>query len=257
MEPGARSVYRTIAVLNGLATHQEGIPLSDLARELDLPVSTTHRILQVLVEMGIARRIEGPPKHYSIGPGTLGLALGAPITRALLQAARPMLEDLAKRTSESVFFSTRTGHDLLYVIRVSTSFEGLMTGYPGLRGPLHATAQGKALLAPLEDVERRSIVSRLRYDPKTERTITNPEVFMAELERTLKRGYATSLGEHDPGVDSVAAPVLDTAGAPLAAVCIGGPSEHIDLAHRQTKLSRVLVDTASSIRREMELLGVA
>ena len=108
MEPGARSVYRTIAVLNGLASCPNGIALSDLARDLELPVSTVHRILQVLVELGTARRIDGPPKQYATGPGTLGLALGAPMTRALLQAARPLLEDLARRASESVFFSTRT-----------------------------------------------------------------------------------------------------------------------------------------------------
>jgi DNA-binding IclR family transcriptional regulator len=257
MEPGARSVYRTIAVLNGLAGHSNGIALSDLARDLDLPVSTVHRILQVLVEMGIARRVEGPPKQYAIGPGTLGLALGAPMTRALLQAARPVLEDLARRTAESVFFSTRTAYDLLYVIRVSKSWDGLMTGYPGLRGPLHATSQGKVLLAPLDDVDRRTVVSSLRYTRYTDRTITRPEVFLKELERVVDRGYAYNDEEHDPGVQSVAAAILDEGGAPIAAVCIGGPCGHIDLPHRQGMLGKVLIQAAHDIREEMRLQGVA
>jgi DNA-binding IclR family transcriptional regulator len=257
MEPGARSVYRTIAVLNGLAAHPNGVSLSDLARDLDLPVSTVHRILQVLVEMGTARRVEGPPKQYSTGPGTLGLALGAPITRALLQAARPVLEDLARRASEDVFFSTRTAYELLYVIRVSTSWEGLMTGYPGLRGPLHATAQGKVLLASMCNVDRRSLLSGIRFTPFTERTITNRDRFVEELDRVADRGYATNDQEHDPGIQSVAAPVLDGAGNPIAAVCIGGPSDHIDLGHRHAALGRILVETASAIRHEMALQGVA
>lgn len=257
MEPGARSVYRTIEVLNGLAAHSVGVALSDLARSLDLPVSTVHRVLQVLVEMGIARRIEGPPKRYSIGPGTLGLALGAPMTQALLQAARPVLEDLARRSSESVFFSTRTAYDLLYVIRVSTSWQGLMTGYPGLRGPLHATAQGKALLAPLGEVVRRSVVSSLSFTRHTDHTITRPDRFLEELDRVRDRGFATNDEEHDPGIQSVAAAVVDGLGSPVAAVCIGGPVAHIDLERRGEMLGRVLIETAASIRHEMRLLGVA
>lgn len=257
MEPGARSIYRTIAVMNGLARHPEGVSLSDLARALDLPVSTVHRILQALVETGMARRLEGPPKHYAIGSGVLGLALCSPLTRHLLDAAEPILQDLAARAREAVFFSTRSDHDLLYLHRFASSEAPPMYGHPGDRGPLHASSQGKALLAFLDDGERRSVVTGLRFTPYTDQTITTARPFLTELNRVAGRGFAVVFEEHEPGIQAISAPVLDEAGHPIAAVCLAGAAERMDLEHRQAGLSRLVQEAANNIRREMRTRGAA
>ena len=132
-----------------------------------------------------------------------------------------------------------------------------MTGTPACAGRCTPHRRARCSLASLSHVDRRSLLAGLRFTPFTERTITRREVFLEELDRVAERGYATNNEEHDPGVQSVAAPVVDEAGNPIAAVCIGGASDHIDLANRHATLGRILIETASAIRHQMRLQGVA
>ena len=94
----------------------------------------------------------------------------------------------------------------------------------GVRLPASLTATGLAILAALPSAQVRALfpstdafVQRLDIGP-TSLTSLRPL-----LARTRTRGYAEELGLVTPGLASVAAPVLDHTGHPVAGVAVTFP----------------------------------
>jgi DNA-binding IclR family transcriptional regulator len=67
-------------------------------------------------------------------------------------------------------------------------------------------------------------LSRHGLERLTDRTITDPAKLHKELASIRRRGYATSLGERQPGAASVAAPVFDHDGHVVAVISVAGPA---------------------------------
>ena len=78
----------------------------------------------------------------------------------------------------------------------------------------------------------RSTWPRHRLDRVTDRTITDAAKLRNELAAIRKRGYATSLGERQPGAASIAAPVFDHDGHVLAVLSACRPAGAVQAADR-------------------------
>jgi DNA-binding IclR family transcriptional regulator len=100
---------------------------------------------------------------------------------------------------------------------------------PGLHelAPAHCTATGKALLGH-RDAWRESVVS-VPLQPRTRRTMTDPEALRAEGRAIRARGYATEDGENHDGVRGVAAPVFAASGEAVAALGLSTDDRDIRL----------------------------
>ncbi|MFT4039293.1 MAG: IclR family transcriptional regulator C-terminal domain-containing protein, partial [Thermomicrobiales bacterium] len=90
----------------------------------------------------------------------------------------------------------------------------------------------------------------------TPATIVDLVALDEDLARTRARGYALEDEESTPGVRSVAAPVLDARGLPVAALAVTGPVDRIDLAHADRIASR-LWRASREVTRRMDGVGAA
>jgi len=81
------------------------------------------------------------------GPELARLGILAVRSLALAQVARQPLERLAERTGETINLAVRQGTQALNVDQVQSAHFVGMTDWTGRGAPLHATANGKALLA--------------------------------------------------------------------------------------------------------------
>jgi DNA-binding IclR family transcriptional regulator len=107
-----------------------------------------------------------------------------------------------------------------------------MTIVLGRSFPLHAGASSKAILANLQADEIESYIADVALEALTDSTITDPDRLMEELARIRQQGYAASVNERQAGAASVAAPVFDHSGGPVAAISLCGPAERFqDEAH--------------------------
>src|SRR3989442_5098204 len=109
-------------------------------------------------------------------------------------------------------------------------------------GPLHATANGKVLLA-FGDGDPPRELARL-----TPRTITDRAALRAELDDVRRRGFATAVEELEVGLHAAAAPVFDSLAVCIAAVSLSGPSYR--LADVEAA-GRACVETADEISRSI------
>jgi IclR family acetate operon transcriptional repressor len=91
---------------------------------------------------------------------------------------------------------------------------------------------GKVLLAGRPAADAVAVFERTGMPRRTQNTITDVNVMLAELDRVRARGYAMDLGEEELGVHCLAVPVWD-GDRVVAAMSVSGPAERIDAQNRE------------------------
>ena len=197
--------------------------LTDVARELDMPKSTVHDLLESLVDVGLLAT--GQRGRYRLGSGVLSLSERM---RAALDFRKHALADmqaLSDSVLETVALAVLERHEVVYVERVEGRHPRVrLTGIRvGTTAPAHSTAVGKVLLANCEpDAVRLLMDDELR--PMTRRTITDMETLERELVRVRARGFAVDLCETAPDIACVAAPIRDRYETVVAALSVCMPA---------------------------------
>ena len=213
----AQTVRRALQVLGCFRGAAE-LGVSDIARELQLPTSTVHRLLRSLVEAGFLDQDEHTSR-YQLGSAFAEFGQIA-YRQHRIYLAEPHLEALATTTGASASLAVRHGNNVV-ILGVSSWREANGHKLQGLRLPLHASALGKVLLAwaPTTGAE----LGRLDLSPSTEHTLTTVDALVEELALTKTRGYALNDEELDRGFRTIGAPILDTGGRARFALGLRGP----------------------------------
>jgi DNA-binding IclR family transcriptional regulator len=217
--PPTSMVERMTAIMDAFDGPTLRLTLEEVAERTGLPRSTTHRILDQLVQLGWVARTD---RGYGLGPRALGLGRPATDTGVELRhAAAPRLHELQVRTGLVVHLSVLDGTDIVYLDKLGGRAAAAVPSRVGARAPAHSTAGGKAMLALLP-WERTEQLLRGHLRRRTPRTIGDLALLRQELQRIRQRhGLAFEEGESVPGVSCVAAAIRDTEG-PVAAISLCG-----------------------------------
>lgn len=223
------SVARAIALLEVLADSETGLGVNELARRIGVNASTASRLLATLQDAGFVQRSSG-------GPYRLGLRLVALSDRVLTQLdvrehARPLLADLAAQTGETATLSVPGDGEAITVDFVPSLSSVASMARIGRPSVPHATAVGKVMLAFEAAGSPPAAAGTLTS--YTERTITDPGALAAELSAVRERGWAEAVGEREPDLGAVAAPVFGRGGGLAAILGIQGPATRLPPATRR------------------------
>ncbi|HEX6443465.1 MAG TPA: IclR family transcriptional regulator [Streptosporangiales bacterium] len=219
---GAQAIGRAFAVLHLFRDRGTELGVMQIARELDLNLSTTHRIVRALVAEGYLAQNADNERYYL---GTSTLLLGRAAYRDFnLDVVHPVLERLAQDTGESVNLGVLDGTSAVVVERIESTQALRFTQPPGTRIMLHASSMGKALLAFDDDLLRRLREEQPTLERFTPKTFADAASLRAELTRIRKRGWSTDDEEQVPGVRCVGAPICDAGGRARAAIAVQAPS---------------------------------
>ncbi len=208
-----------LRLLVALGDHPGGAGVSQLARDVEVPVSTAHRLLSGMVPLGFVS-FDRERRRYSLGLRTFELGQRVASARRLSDVALPAMRRVTQSTGETTLLAVLSGDDVLYVERTESKHLAQIWGAPGVRGSPHYTSLGKCLLAFLPEEEREEILARLRLERLTPRTITNTEGLREELLLTRERGYATNDEEHEEGVRAIGVPIIGRHDRPAAALSV-------------------------------------
>lgn len=218
---GSQAVERALNLLRSFEVGATSRSLSELAQQNALSPSTTHRLLRALCATGF---VQQDPTTERYGLGAALVSLGARAADSIgVDAARPVLEELAASTGESVNLGIRDVDDVLVLVCVPSTQRLRFDQEEGTRVPVYASAMGKALLAFDADLDG-TVASLPRLAKLTGSTITSRTELRAVLDEVRERGWAINDQEREPGVRTVAAPVRNRDGASIAAVAVQGPS---------------------------------
>jgi DNA-binding IclR family transcriptional regulator len=211
------AVARAAAILGVLAeAGGRPVTVSDLARQLGLPKSSTANLCLALEAERLVGRVDG---GYQLGRRLVELGGAYLSTIDQVQefyAACRRQPNISRQTARVAVLD---GLDVLYLARYDGTQPIRLTANIGDRFPAHCTATGKALMAALDP---RALDERLRGRHRlvglTEKSITDPAALRIELEGVRERGYAVDDEETTPGVTclAVAVPGFRTDSDPFA-----------------------------------------
>lgn len=242
------SIIKAVGILDLLKRHGK-LSYAEMLKKTELPKSTLFKILSTLEsEELVCKDLESG--HYHLGVRLIEWGSGARSQLEIRKIARPFIKTLSDSQDCTVHLSVMT-HDKVLPIE---SFESgssywhtfSFPGGVGIPAPLHATGAGKAILAYLSTEEIESIIRRKGLEKFTKTTISDPDRLRADLEEIRRRGYATTFGEHDDMVRSVAAPIFDHEGQVIASISALGPASRFTV-ERIPELAKLVVSAAREI----------
>jgi DNA-binding IclR family transcriptional regulator len=236
------AVSRALAVMDALAAGGE-LGTNELARRTGVNASTVSRLLATLAAAGYVDQAANG--RYRLGIRLVHLANTVLARLDVREVARPHLVALVEATGETATLSVPGDEDAITVDFVPGAHQIQPVSRLGRPSIAHATSAGKVMLA----FSGRELPDG-PFKAYTARTITDRQVLAGEIEEIRVRGYAQAVGEREPGLTAIAAPIRSARGELEAVVALQGPSERFDDEAVATALP-LLLDRAATVSREL------
>uniref|UniRef100_UPI003A884326 IclR family transcriptional regulator n=1 Tax=Leucobacter sp. BZR 635 TaxID=3378705 RepID=UPI003A884326 len=220
-----------------------------IAAQLELPRSTVYQLLATLQDHGFVMHLP-EEKRYGLGIAAVELSSAYERQEPLARLGRPLLAALVDRVRESGHLAVPTGSDVLYVIEERAPGAPHLVTDVDVRLPMHMTASGRAILAALPRAQVRALYPNAQafaHRSSSPDGIDRYSKLRTVLDDTVTRGFALERGSVTEGFSSVAAPVLDHRGWPVAAIAITFP----DAAFGEDGYAGI----AAEVRQSTELLS--
>jgi IclR family acetate operon transcriptional repressor len=246
MVPVVRSTFRILEELSKAGA----LGLNEVTHRTGVSKSTVFRILTTLTDLGYVVRDNDRTYYVSQSMGDLVSAEAG--TEAIRRAALPAMLELRDQFGETVNLGHLELDKVTYIEVVPSEYALRLHERPGATVCLHASALGKAILAFSDPELADSLIRGRTLHTFTKNTITDRDEFMLEMKRVRERGYAFDRGETSLLAMCVAAPILDAAGSPLAAISVSGPVSRFH-PRKDAAVIDGLCKAAAAISRQLRM----
>jgi IclR family pca regulon transcriptional regulator len=246
---------RGLSVLRAFGRDNPQMTLSEVAALTKLSPAAARRCLNTLVKLGYVAKHQ---RQFLLRPEVMSFASAYLDSMSLGELVRPHLQAVRDETGDSSSLAVLSGHDVLYLVHVSTNRMVRLAAGIGTRYPAYATSLGRAILAfETEDV-RAGYLANGAFTAFTEHTVTAKTELKRILGEVRKAGYATIQDELDYGLISLAVPIVDDNGRSLAAINCSTSTSRVDRDELIRTRLPVLRNAArfieSALRRQPYLL---
>jgi len=237
------ALRKSIAILESLADSDEPLGVTELAQRAGVAKNMVFRACQTLTDLGWLAASGNPPRYrLTLAPFHL---FARPLERShLTTAAHGPLRELARASGETAYLAVRDGGRAVNVQVVEGAGPIRVAGEVGAAFPLHATAQGKVLLA-WDRAARRALPKRLQRH--TAATLTARGPLDADLAAVRERGWAANREEFATGLVGCAAPVRDREGDCIAAIGLFATTTTVDADRLERELGPAVVAAAREV----------
>ena len=218
--------------------------MSDLATQLSLPKSTTHRLIATLVGAGLAEQDASTHKYRA----AVRLLEWADAVRSRIGArdvVHSFLVRLASETRETANLGVLRDESVVYLDKVGSGEPYTIDIRIGTAMPAHCTALGKSIIAFLPDEEIQRRVELLTLVKRTPRSVMSRRLLLRQLREVRALGFARDDGEVLEDICCIAAPVFDADHRPIAAVSVSSPRSRF--LGKQEAMSVIVRETAASL----------
>lgn len=252
------SVARVLQILKVLSASDQPLSLAELSRRLSAPKTSLIGLLRGLVDMNYVVFSDGA---YRLGGSAFELAsvmLGARQRQHMGDYIRAGMNDLSKRTGETVLYAVLTGDDpamITYVGIVEGRGAVRISVGIGDRSPLYCTAGGRVFLADMPDDEVRRYLETAPLNAVNPLTETDPEKLLALVRQARRDQFSCVHDEMVQGVTGMAAPIRDSSGTAVGSLIVAGPS--VRLLTEEAKLQSLICEIAQGISLSLGYHGGA
>jgi IclR family transcriptional regulator, acetate operon repressor len=240
-----KTAGRTLDLFEAFAREQKPLSLSQLARAIDMPVSSCFGIVRTLEARGYLYEVKARGGFY---PTKLLFEHARAIAShdPLVERFVPLLEKLRDLAGETVIMSKRLDTQAIYLEILESQHSIRYSPQIGELKPLHASASGKALLGGMTPQSRGELLARMKLVKVTPHTITTRTALEADLEHGRARGWYLTRGENIADLMAIAVPV--SVNGETYSIALAGPMNRMEgEAKRHAKL---LTELRATVERE-------
>jgi DNA-binding IclR family transcriptional regulator len=228
-----QAAQRVLAVLAAFIGRDAVYGVTELGRLVGMNKNMVHRALTTLTTEGYLVR-DPSGRRYQLGYRVLELASDETDEFDIRTLSRPMLEQLHRLTSESVFLSIIVGKSRVNVDWIEGRGRRVSHSLRGRSVPLHCTKMSRMLLSYLGDGEIAAYLdgaAPLDSDAETypDTIAMTPQIVWDDIASIRGKSHITWANPRAFGGAYIAFPALDDTGRPHAIVTVGGPSERFSL----------------------------
>ena len=211
------ALRRAVRILDMVADSPQHLTAAELTRLMDMPKSTAHGLLAVMVELDLlAKSADGTLR---IGPHSLRWANGFLSHLDIVSTFHEQLAERHDLDPYTVTLTVREGGEVVYIGCRNSAQPLGHTFRIGMRLPAPFTATGKILLSDLGPGELRMLFSQFPQ-PLTSRSVAALSQLEEELALTRARGYSIDDGQIREGMLCIGAAICDYSGAASAGIAI-------------------------------------
>ena len=239
------SVDKIHRILDALRRHYRGgLTNKEISREIDIPPSTSYRILAALRKYDYVRQNKKDARYF-LGFTPLRLAEAVVEGMDLSAICLPYLEELHNQTEETTFFALFNGQNCVTMETCGQVDSRVAVGL-GEVMPMHASAAAKAVLAFLPGKEQERFLQGLKLEVYTPHTLRSAGALRRELAKIRKTGIATINQEFHNGISAMAAPIFSSEGRPAGSIALVGTSIDLDQAQLE-EYAPLFIEAAAGI----------
>jgi DNA-binding IclR family transcriptional regulator len=228
-----------------LFREQQSVRLTEARDYLGVAHSTAHRLLAMLIQYGFVR--QDSSRAYRPGPMLVEIGLAVVQKMDVRAQARPFLEALANKFTETIHLTVLEGNLVRYVDAVESDRTLRVAARTGQLLPANCTSAGKALLAELTRDQVHALYPTEELPSQTAHSLNSMQALEHELDRIREQGYATNHEESEDGVGSVAIALVNAAARPVAAVAVAVP---VNRLIPETQAS--IIEALKAVRQEFQ-----
>ncbi|MGD9210634.1 MAG: IclR family transcriptional regulator [Desulfobacteraceae bacterium] len=244
------SVEKALTILLAFTANRPVWGVRELSAHLNFSPATVQRLLTTLKNYAFVNQ-NPETRQYCLGNIYFNFLHALQSSNPISHLALPYMKKLASATQETVHLNVIDGMERICIENIE-SMQYLKASMPiGSRSPLYAGASSKCLLAFSSPEFIDNYVKQIKLVPLTNETIINKKVLLRELHQIKLQGYAISLGERNPGLGSLSAPIFNHNHNLLAALSLAVPEIRFKKeSHRHNGLN-LLTQTARTISKAM------
>jgi DNA-binding IclR family transcriptional regulator len=205
-------IARAASVLRLLEHEPSGLSLGAIAQRLKLPRSTVQRIVGALEAENLLIAAS-PAGRVKLGPALLRLSTS--MESSISSIAKPYMVEIARDLNQSVDLSMLSRKQSVCIDQAVGAQHPESSPSIGETSPLYCTAQGKAMLALMSDVEIEQKIGQ-HFPPRTEHTRTTLSTLLEDIRDTRASGIAHEMEEQANGIFAVGVGFNDALGNRLA-----------------------------------------
>jgi len=244
-----QSVLKAINLLEALTGKEGSYSIAKLSTKLDLPPSTTHRLLKTLSAAKFV--VQDEKSHdYKLGPALIPLGVAASKNLHLQNAAYPILKNLSNETGEDTFLVIPVGYKGIVLERFDGPSSLKIVEEFGYELYLHCGAVRKALLAFQSQEFIDDYIKTMEENSKLTKKI-NSEGLLELIEKIRKDGYATSSGDYAEGTVGIGAPIFNSEGKAIASIGIVAPKSRVNTKGKLEGMKDIIMGSAKELSHYM------
>ncbi|AYJ84871.1 IclR family transcriptional regulator (plasmid) [Sphingomonas paeninsulae] len=219
-----KSAQRTLRIFELFAELRRPARVAELFRRLDLPQSSTSKLLRSFAKLGYLQ-YDGEQRTYY--PTLRITLLGSWLHDQWFghDSLLATMESLRSTLGTSVLLGIQNDKHVLYMV----ALQALVAPRPALSigtlRPICVAAAGKALMMGKTDYEIGLLVRRINSEEPDPTRYINLAEFLTDIEQCRTRGYALSDGAVMPGTGVVAMPLPRLPGQPAMVLGVGATLE--------------------------------